>query len=231
MGSPAGERSRDDDYASPLHPVTISEPLAVGVHEVTFGEWDACVSEGGCNGYRPDDAGWGRGRRPVINVSWDDALSYVSWLSKKTGWRYRLLSESEWEYAARAGTTAPFHYGETISTDQANYDGRYGYGLGREGEKRGKTVEVGTFPPNAFGLHEVHGNVLEWVEDCWHESYEGAPEDGSSWAGATDCAKRVVRGGSWYNEPRHLRSAYRGGNPPALRNAGLGFRVARALTP
>ena len=119
MGSPPGEEGRDDDEG-PVHRVEIREPFAVGKHEVTFAEWDACVSSGGCGSYRPNDEGWGRGRRPVINVNWEDAKSYVSWLSRKSGEAYRLLSESEWEYAARAGTTGPFHFGSTISSDQAN---------------------------------------------------------------------------------------------------------------
>ena len=121
MGSPPGEQDRFDNEG-PVHRVTIAQPLAVGVYEVTFDEWDACVSGGGCNGYRPGDGGWGRGRRPVIEVSWQDARAYVEWLSRKTGEEYRLLSESEWEYVARAGTRTPFHYGGTISTEQANYN-------------------------------------------------------------------------------------------------------------
>ena len=128
MGSPASEKRRHEDEG-PVHRVTIPEPFAGGVHEVTFGEWDACMKGGGCN-LRPGDEGWGRGDRPVIDVSWDDAQAYVRWLSGKTRYRYRLLSESEWEYVARAGTTGPFHMGSTISTDQANYDGDYTYGGG-----------------------------------------------------------------------------------------------------
>ena len=117
----------------PVHRVTIREPFAVGVYEVTFEEWDACVRDGGCRGYRAGDAGWGRGRRPVINVSWEDARAYVRWLSKETGEEFRLLSESEWEYVARAGTRTAFHFGRTITTSQANYDGSYTYGSGEEG--------------------------------------------------------------------------------------------------
>ena len=135
-----------------------------GKHEVAFDEWDACVAAGGCGGHHLDDEGWGRGRRPVIDVNWDNAKAYVRWLSRRTGKSYRLLSEAEWEYAARAGTTGPFHTGSTISTNQANYT----YGAGREGLYREKTVPVGSFPANGFGLHDVHGNVWEWVEDCWH---------------------------------------------------------------
>ena len=226
MGSPSNEKDRSNDEG-PQHRVEIEYRLAVGVYEVTFAEWDACVASGGCNGYRPDDAGWGRGARPVIKVSWKDARSYVSWLSSKTGHSYRLLSESEWEYVARAGTVTPFHFGETISTSQANYDGDYTYGSGRQGVDREKTVSVGSFSPNAFGLYDVHGNVQEWTQDCWNGSYSGAPGDGSSWERG-DCSKRVLRGGSWDNYPWLLRSAIRYGNSTAgYRYNFYGFRVAR----
>ena len=228
MGSPPGEKGRYGDE-SPQHRVTVPEPFAVGVYEVTFAEWDACVADGGCGEHRPDDRGWGRGNRPVINVGWDDAQGYVSWLSERTGKAYRLLSEAEWEYAARAGTTGPFHFGETISTDQANYHGKF-YGSGREGVYREKTVPVGSFPANAFGLHDVHGNVFEWVEDCYNGSYEGAPADGSAWTRG-DCSYRVLRGGSWFNQPTFLRSALRDRDGSGLRGSSLGFRVARTLTP
>ena len=131
----------------------------------------------------------------MINVSWDEAKAYVGWLSRKTGERYRLLSEAEWEYAARAGTAGPFHFGSTISTDQANYDGNYTYGSGRKGVYRKKTVPVGSFPANGFGLHDVHGNVREWVEDCWHDSYAGAPTDGSARITGGDCDERAHHAG------------------------------------
>ncbi len=225
MGSPSDEVGRDDDEG-PQHRVEIGYRLAVGVYAVTFAEWDACVASGGGDGYRPNDKGWGRRRRPVINVSWEDAQAYVRWLSKKTGHSYRLLSESEWEYVARAGTTTPFHFGETISTDQANYNGNYTYGSGRKGEYRRKTLPVGSFPPNAFGLYDVHGNVYEWTQDCWNDSYSGAPDDGSAWERG-DCSKRVLRGGSWVDEPRNLRSASRLGDSTGLRCNDHGFRVAR----
>ena len=229
MGSPASEEG-SGDWERPQHQVTISNPFAVGKFEVTFREWDACVSEGGCS-HRPDDNGWGRGSRPVINVIWDDAQQYVSWLSRKTGKLYRLLSESEWEYVARAGTTGPFHFGSTISTDQANYRGNYTYGGGSKGVYRGKTVAVGSFPANSFGLHDVHGNVWEWVEDCSHDNYQGAPSDGSAWVTGGDCDKRVLRGGSWNNSPWFLRSAGRNWIVAGYRYISDGFRVARTLTP
>jgi formylglycine-generating enzyme required for sulfatase activity len=133
----------------------------------------------------------------VINVSWNDAQAYVKWLSDKTEKDYRLLTEAEWEYAARAGTTTPFYFGRTISPDQANYNGEYTYDGGPKGVYREKTTPVGSFPANAFGLHDVHGNVLEWVEDCWHENYSGSPIDGAAWKSGGDCDRRVLRGGSW----------------------------------
>jgi formylglycine-generating enzyme required for sulfatase activity len=201
--------------------VTIPQPFAVGVYEVTFAEWDACVSDGSCNGYRPldrhgDHAGRsdGRGKRPVIHVGWKDAKAYVAWLSRETGERYRLLSESEWEYAARAGTTTKYHWGNSFDNSRA-YIGD-------------KTVPVGGYAPNEFGLHDVHGNVSEWVEDCWHGSYEGAPSDGRAWTSGDDCGRRVLRGGS---SSRRLRStrAYYTWVDWDYRIDYNGFRVARTL--
>ena len=217
MGSPASEVGRWENEG-PQHRVTLRS-FALGVTEVTFDEWEACVRGGGCGGYRPVDRGWGRGARPVILVSWEDAQAYVSWLSAETGVAYRLPSESEWEYAARAGTTTPFHTGATISTDQANYNSAYMY----------PTTPVGTFAPNAFGLYDVHGNVWEWVEDCWHNSYLGAPSDGSAWTLGGDCSLRVLRGGSWNRDPRRLRSSYRGKGVSGHRADNVGFRVAKTL--
>ena len=226
MGSPSGEEGRDGDEG-PVHRVRIAKPFAVGVYEVTFAQWDACRRDGGCR-HNPGDRGWGREMRPVIEVSWEDAKAYVGWLSRETGERYRLLSESEWEYVARAGTVTPFHYGETISTEQANYDGNYTYGSGRKGEYRERTVAVGEFPPNGFGLHDMHGNVWEWVEDCWNGSYTGAPSNGSAWESG-ECSRRVLRGGSWDSEPQVLRSASRDGGTGGDRGSRAGFRVARTL--
>ena len=227
MGSPRLEPGREADEG-PLHRVRIAQAFAVGVYEVTFDEWEACVRAGGCDGYRPDQ-GWGRSRRPVINVSWEDAQQYVSWLSSRTGEQYRLLSESEWEYVARAGTTTPFHTGETISTELANFNGELTYGDGYSGIYRRQTIPVGSFPANGFGLHDVHGNVWEWVEDCWNAGYEGAPRDGSAW-GSAQCGRRVVRGGAWYYAPRLLRSAYRSWNFAGNRSSEFGgFRVARTI--
>ena len=219
MGS---ERGGSDEQ--PVHRVTFERPFAVGVYEVTFGEWDACVLGGGCGGYWPDDEGRGRGRRPVVNVSWDDAKAYVGWLSEKTGEEYRLLSESEWEYVARAGTRTAYWWGNEIGENRANC---LDCGSRWDGEQ---TVPVGWFSANAFGLHDVHGNVWEWVEDCWNESYRGAPTDGSAWESGS-CYRRVLRGGSWLSLPRYLRSAYRSWDSTGLRFNYLGFRIARTLTP
>jgi formylglycine-generating enzyme required for sulfatase activity len=233
MGSPTDEVERRSNGAEgPQRRVAIGEPLSVGKFEVTFIEWDACVSGGGCK-HKPEDRGWGRGRRPVIKVSWDDITKqFLPWLSRKSGKAYRLLTEAEWEYAARAGTTTPFSTGRTITTDQANFDGNYTYPYGGSstGQYRQKTVEVGSFKPNAFGLHDVHGNVWEWVEDCWHDNYQGAPTDGSAWTPG-DCSRRVLRGGSWGDFPGTLRSALRDGRTPVDRESYGGFRVARTLTP
>ena len=227
MGSPESEAGRNANEG-PTHRVTIPESFAVGVYEVTFEEWDACRRGGGCS-RNPGDKGWGRGRRPVIDVSWSDAQAYVRWLSGETGEEYRLLSEAEWEYVARAGTTGPFHFGATISTAQANYDGNYAYGSGRKGRYRRRTEPVGSFPANAFGVHDVHGNVREWVEDCWHDSYRGAPGDGGAWMVGGDCARRVLRGGSWDFGPWFLRSASRLRSSAGNRLDDAGFRVARTL--
>ena len=231
MGAPESE-AWSDDAERPVHAVTVPS-FAVGVYEVTFEEWEACVAEGDCDGYQPDDEGWGRGRRPVIGVTWEDAQRYVEWLYFRTGERYRLPSESEWEYVARAGTTTPFHTGETITTDRANYDGRYLYPSGEDpnGLYRGQTVPVGSFGANAFGLHDVHGNVWEWVQDCWNDGYEGAPADGSAWLSG-NCAARVFRGGSWNYEPSFLRAASRVLESDDGRRGfdDVGFRVARTLT-
>jgi formylglycine-generating enzyme required for sulfatase activity len=199
MGSPDIEEGRIEEEG-PQHRVTFGKSFGVGKFAVTFEEWDACVADGGCNGYTPSDEGWGRGRRPVINVSWDDANAYVGWLSRKTGKIYRLLSEAEREYVTRAGTTTPFWWGASISTQQANYNGNYAYGAEATGVSRRQTVPVDSFQPNPWGLYQVHGNVWEWTEDCWHDDYTGAPSDGSAWTSG-GCSDRVIRGGAWYFYP------------------------------
>jgi formylglycine-generating enzyme required for sulfatase activity len=234
MGSPANEIDQWTEKEGPQHRVTIDRSFAVGKFEVTFGEWDACVAADGCK-HEPDDQGWGRGKRPVINVSWDDVTKeYLPWLTKKTGKAYRLLTEAEWECAARAGTTSLFSTGNTITTNQANFDGdspEYStYGGSEKGERRRRTVKVGSFAANAFGLHDMHGNVWEWVQDCYVRGYDGAPTDGSARMSA-DCIGRVVRDGSWFHDPWRLRSAMRDGNSADRRFDVLGFRLARTLDP
>ena len=218
MGSPESEEGRDEDEG-PQHRVTIPAPFAVGAYEVTFEEWDACVAEGGCGGYRPNDNGWGRGWRPVINVSWNDAQAYVRWLRGKTGKEYRLLSAAEWEYAARAGTTTRYSFGDEITSSDANY-----------GKNIGKTQPVGSYRANGFGLYDVHGNVWEWVQDYWNDSYRGAPNNGEAWE-TGDFSWGVLRGGSWFNNSRLLRSALRNRDQTGNRDFNNGFRVARTLTP
>jgi formylglycine-generating enzyme required for sulfatase activity len=222
---PAGEftmGSNESGREKPPHRVTIQRPFAVAKFEVTFAEWDACVTDGGCR--RPSDEGWGRGRRPVVNVSWHDAKEYVAWLSRKTGKHYRLLSEAEWEYAARAGTTTRYAFGDTISRSQAQFSSEGSYRT-----TGAKTAEVGSFPGNAFGLHDMHGNVWEWVEDAWQPNYHGAPVDGSVWAGG-DVSQRVLRSGFWcYYAPYDLRSAARCWLEPGRYDVDVGFRVARTL--
>ncbi|MYD95036.1 MAG: SUMF1/EgtB/PvdO family nonheme iron enzyme [Chloroflexi bacterium] len=222
MGSPDSEEARRS-YEGPVHRVTIPAPLAVGKHEVTFAEWDACHADFGCS-RDPGDNRWGFGDRPVINVSWDDAQEYVSWLSWETGKRYRLLSESEWEYAARAGSQTQYAWGDEIDRNRANCSGcgsRWG---------NSRTAPVGSFPPNTFGLHDMHGNVSEWVEDCWNNSYVGAPSDGAAWTRG-NCDRRMGRGGSWLNKPGDLRSAFRNIYSPGDGYNYIGFRVARTLSP
>jgi formylglycine-generating enzyme required for sulfatase activity len=217
MGSPPGEPDRDADEG-PQRQVTIAAPFWVGRYEVTFAEWDACVGEGGCS-YQPHDAGWGRDNRPVIYVSWHDAKEYVGWLSQETGKTYRLLSEAEWEYAARAGSTTAFWWGEDIGKGNANCNAC--------GSEWDNTAPVGSFRANDFGLYDTAGNVWERVEDCWHDSYNGAPTDGSAWVDG-DCSTRVLRGGSWYVGPWLVRSANRLRSLPISRDSYVGFRVARA---
>ena len=225
MGSPPSEEGRHEDEG-PLHRVTIARPFAVGKYEVTFAEWDACAEEGSCDRIS-DSEGWGRGTRPVINVSWNNAQAYVRWLSAQTGEQYRLLSEAEWEYAARAGSQTRYAWGDEVGSGRANCrrcDTRW---------DATSTAPVGSFPPNAFGLHDLHGNVAELVEDCWNnvsDNYAGAPADGTAWQQG-DCSRRRLRGGSWFNDPTYLRSADRSLYTTRFRSHDVGFRVARPLSP
>ena len=231
MGSPANEPERFKDEVQVR--VSIAAPFAVGRYAVTFDEWDACVADTGCNGYMPNDGSWGRGKRPVINVNWDDAKAYAAWLSRKTGKSYRLLSEAEREYVTRAGTTTPFWWGSSITPKQANYDGSAEpyKGGGAKGEYRQRTVPVDSFEPNPWGLYNVHGNVWEWTEDCWNDSNTGNPGDGRARTMGT-CTQRAVRGGSWNNIPQSLRSAFRYWRDADYRHyVYLSFRLARTLNP
>lgn len=229
MGSPSTEAGRESGEG-PEHRVTIARPFAIGRFAVTFDEWDACVSGGGCDGYKPWDNGWGRARHPVINVSWNDAKNYIAWLSRITDKPYRLASEAEREYVTRAGTNAPFWWGKSISSRQANYNGTNVYEKGAKSEYRQKTMPVNSFQPNPWGLYQVHGNVWEWLEDCLNDTYKDAPSNGSAWI-AGDCRRRVLRGGSWVSSPAQLRSASRYGVSPDGRVSNVGFRVVRDMMP
>ena len=222
MGSPREETGRDDE--GPRYAVRIDYRFAVGVYEVSFDEWDACANAGGCNRYVPDDEGWGRRNRPVINVSWEDVQSYVRWLSERTGHEYRLLSESEWEYVARAGTDTRYSWGNEIGLNRANCSG-----CGSRWDNE-QTAPVGSFSANAWGVYDMHGNVWEWVEDCYNDSYVGAPSDGSAWKSG-NCSERVLRGGSRDHQPWFLRSANRFKYTTEFRYDISGFRVARRFYP
>ena len=214
------------DNERPVRSVEVPS-FRIGKYEVTFAQWDDCVAGGGCRGYRPDDGGWGRDNRPVINVSWNDAQLFIDWLNDNTtGGGYRLPTEAEWEYAARADGATIYSWGNDIVGNKANCDGC------RNRWDGDRTTPVGTFAANAWGLHDMAGNVFEWVEDCWHENYQGAPVNGGAWT--SDCedynsynSRRVLRGGSWYSYEVDLRSASRDGNTPGNRRNDLGFRLAR----
>lgn len=231
MGSPENEEGRFANEG-PQHGVKIAVIFAVGRFEVTFEEWDACVTDGGCGSYRPDDEDWGRGKRPAVNVSWRDAQAFVTWMNSKVeGTPYHLPSETEWEYAARAGAETAFWWGEKADHEYANYGQDECCGGLAEGRDEWEfTAPVGSFPANEFQLHDMQGNTWEWTEDCWNDSYSGAPVDGTSWEKG-DCESRVLRGGSWTDRPRLLRSASRVWNKPGNRSPYVGFRVARTLTP
>jgi formylglycine-generating enzyme required for sulfatase activity len=222
MGSPPDEVNRGDDE-SPQRTVTLNHDFACGVFEVTFDEWQACFEDQGCS-HDPVDNGWGRGRQPVTNVSWLDAKQYVSWLSEETGQEYRLLTEAEWEYVARAGSIGRFWWGDDSPKGRAvcagcNLDGSPNI-----------AKPVGSHAPNPFGLFDVHGNVWEWVEDCWSKDYRDHPTDGVAWEPAGRCKRRVLRGGAWPNGGRQLRSANRSWKGPNHRSMnGKGFRVAMTL--
>lgn len=227
MGSPPDELLRASNEG-PRHRVTVPR-FALARTEVTFDQYRQCVDAGAC-GYLPHDEGWGREERPVINVSMEDAGAYVRWLSEISGRRYRLPSEAEWEYAARAGTTSRFHTGNCLNSLQANFDARLPSGDCPEGAQLGQTVPVASFPPNPFGLFDMLGNVQEWTLDCWNPSYDGAPTDGSAWIEG-DCSRAVLRGGSWRNSEGKLRSASRTRPSGTFHNDHTGFRPALSLEP
>lgn len=191
-----------DAMASQFVPIP-GRPYRMSKHTVTFAQWDGCVEAGGCNGYRPDDAGWGRGERPVMNVSWDDAQAFIRWLSAETGKRYRLPTEEEWEHAARGGTTTPYYWGKEIGVKHANCDGC------SPDWRKPQTLPVGSFDPNPFGLYDMLGNVWQWTSGCW----EG------------DCGRRVLRGGSWFEDPEHLQVTTRDWTATSGRGRIIGFRL------
>ena len=225
MGSPENEESSSSDE-SPQHQVTVPS-FFMGKYPVTQKQWQAVAAlEKVRIDLESDPSRFKGDNLPVERVSWDDAQEFCARLSQKANKIYRLPSEAEWEYACRAGTTTPFYFGETISTDLANYDGNSTYGSGVKGEYRKQTTEVGKFPANSFGLYDMCGNIWEWCEDEWHENYINAPTDGSAWLDGSNNNIRLLRGGSWFNLPRLCRSANRGGNRRDIRDIDLGFRLA-----
>ena len=209
MGSPAGEVGRFDDETQ--HQVTLSA-FRMSKYEVTFDQYDAFCAATGRS--KPDDEGWGRGRRPVINVSWEDATAFADWMG------CRLPTEAEWEYACRAGTTTPFYTGNNLTTNQANYDGNYPYNGNAKGQYREKTTPVGSFPPSAWGLYDMHGNVWEWCSD-WYGAYPTQAQTNPQ--GPSTSSLRVYRGGSWNYDAQYCRSANRFYYTPDYRNFNLGF--------
>ena len=217
MGGPADDKFVTDTER-PAHLVRLVLPFALGRVPVTVGEY-----RGFAPGHAPaDDPAW-----PVVNVSWDDARAYCAWLPMETGQAWRLPTEAEWEYACRAGSHSPFAAGDEITTQAANF-------LYAEDGQRigpGRRTAVGSYPANAFGLHDLHGNVCEWVEDAWHPDYRGAPADGSAWDEGGAPARRMIRGGAWDYLPRLLRSAWRDSLPRGDRRDNVGFRVALTLEP
>lgn len=229
MGSPLTEPARHDSEG-PVSLVDIVNSFAMAAREVTMAQWDACVAGGGCRAYSPPAHGWGRGKQPVVSVSFEDAQSYVAWLSQEAGRTYRLPSEAEWEYAARAGSTGPFSFGGRITAEDANYNAAYTYG-GPVAESAARAVETGSFSPNIFGLHDMHGNVWEWTADCWADSHQdtdvnGAPRGAEN---GGDCTRRVLKGGAWNTGGWRLRSAHRIGKLANVREYDNGFRIVRDL--
>jgi len=228
MGSPNTEAGRDN-YEGPQRTVNVAA-FFMGKYEVTQAGWRGVAGlpkvkidlNANPSNFKGDDL-------PVEKVSWDDAIEFCARLSRLTGRNYRLPSEAEWEYACRAGTTAPFHSGDTVTPDLVNYHGKNPYGSAPKGTWRKKTTAVGSFPPNVFGLYDMHGNVWEWCQDVWHDNYNGAPTDGSAWESGGDSTKRVQRGGSWLNNAVNCRAANRHNDSAGYLNWFRGFRVAVAL--
>jgi formylglycine-generating enzyme required for sulfatase activity len=223
MGSPKIEAKRNSSE-SPQHEVNVAS-FFIGKFAVTRAQWRAVAELRRISrSLNPNPSKFKGSNRPVVNVNWDEAQEFCARLAKATGKAYRLPTEAEWEYAACAGTTTPFAYGATLSTAITNYDGDYTYGNGEKGEYRGQTVDVGSFPPNAWGLYEMHGNVWEWNEDSWHENYNGVPTDGTARID-TSTGNKLLRGGAWDVIPRYCRSAYRDADSRDGRSVDVGFRV------
>ena len=231
MGSEPSEKDAKVNE-KPRHAVKVAYSFAVGAYEVTLAEWEACVNEGGCSSVPLERHGESDGgKRPVTHVTWHEANAYTEWLSGYTGMDYRLPSESEWEYVARANTTTPYYSGVAITSKQANFDGRYDWRVGgvlTANVYMGRTLEVGLLEANAFGLHDIHGNAGEWTLDCYVSHYRGAPEDGRP-RDSESCVRRVVRSGSWKDKPWDIRSARRYANVPDERSSQIGFRVVRTF--
>ncbi len=215
MGSPEQEE-KPHDGESPQHRVTVPS-FYMGRYEITQVQYQTMMGQ--------NPSRFKGEKRPVELVSWNDAVGFCQTLSQKTGRKYRLPSEAEWEYACRAGTTTPFYFGKTITTDLVNYNGNYPYGSAPKGKDREQTTDVGTFPPNAFGLYDMHGNVWEWCQDTWHDNYKGAPTDGSAWINNGDSSRPVLRGGSWSDKSSYCRSAYRNFYGSDIRYPFVGIRV------
>ncbi|MBE9218880.1 bifunctional serine/threonine-protein kinase/formylglycine-generating enzyme family protein [Dolichospermum flos-aquae] len=215
MGSPANEAERGDNE-SPQHQVTVPS-FFMGKYPLKQAQYQAIIGD--------NPSGFKGNNRPVETVSWDDAVTFCQKLSQRTGKNYRLPSEAEWEYACRAGTKTPFSFGDNITTDLVNYDGNYPYKSAPKGKYRQQTTDVGTFPPNAFGLYDMHGNVWEWCEDDWHENYINAPTDGSAWNSQSGSSKKMLRGASWGSFAWRCRAAIRVRLSRDLRDSRCGFRV------
>ena len=211
--------SSEHPHEKPAHKVRIPLPFAIGQYEVTFAEWTRCVDAGACR-YRPNHEG--SPNDAIGNLSWDDVNAYLKWLSETTGQVYRLPSEAEWEYSARAGSTERFWWGNEAGSGKANC-ADCGFGT------NGKTATVGSYKPNAFGLYDTAGNVAEWGADCWNESYKGAPADGSAWLSGNS-RMRVLRGGYSGGKAQSIRSAARFRYQSDVRYLGNGFRVLRELS-